>query len=274
MQFVAVRGGGRLELEAVNLPRGWVRADWGAVAANLQSRSDRTVPALCFRVAEPERALAVTVSRHDIADALRLRVTEGGLTTVFSGSGASLTSVDLRVVVLETSTLRVRLPVGARLFNTFVNGESVSVVREGDAYLFHVAANTEANPTASVRLVYSAQSAGGGPVALAGPSLSVPLENVTWRVVVPPGFRLERYDGSLQLREERVSGMFGIEQYKSLVVSTRAANAQKAVAMLDQANSYLQSGDQQQGRRDAQPRLQRAARRGLERGRARAAARP
>jgi hypothetical protein len=245
VQYVAVRGSGRLELEAEHLPRGWVRADWGAVAANLQSRSDRTVPALCFRVAEPERALAVTVRRHDIAGALRLRVTEAGLTTVFSASGASLTSVDLRVVVLEKSTLRVRLPEGARLFNTFVNGESVSVVREGDAYLFHVAANTEADPSASVRLVYSAQSAGGGPVALAGPSLSIPLENVTWRVVVPPGYRLERYGGSLQLREVRLAGMFGVEQYKSLVVSTRAANAQKAIAMLDQANSFLQSGDQQ-----------------------------
>jgi hypothetical protein len=245
VQFVAVRGSGRLELEAGSLPRGWVRADWGAVAAALQSRSDRTVPALCFRVAEPERALAVTVRRHDIAGALRLRVTQGGLTTVFSPLGSALTSVDLKVVVLEKSTLRVRLPDGARLFSTFVNGESVSVVREGDAYLFHVASNTEADRSASVRLVYSTPAAGGGPVGLAGPSLSVPLENVTWRVVVPPGYRLERYDGSLQLREERLAGSFGIEQYKSLVVSTRAANAQKAVAMLDQANSFLQSGDQQ-----------------------------
>jgi hypothetical protein len=63
--------------------------------------------------------------------------------------------------------------------------------------------------------------------------------------VVPPGYRLERYGGSLQLREVRLAGMFGVEQYKSLVVSTRAANAQKAIAMLDQANSFLQSGDQQ-----------------------------
>jgi len=244
-QFVAVRGSGRLELEAGDLPRGWARADWGAVAAYLQARSDRSVPALCFRVAEPESALAVAVRRHDIAEALKLRVTQGDLTTVFSPAGSSLTSVELKVDVLEKSTLRVRLPEGARLFNTFVNGEGVSVVREGDAYLFHVAANTDAERSATVRLVYAAPGAGTGPVGLAGPRLSVPLENVTWRVVIPPGYRLERYKGDLLLRDERAAGSFGIEQYRTLVNSRRSADAQKAVAMLEQADSFLQKGDQQ-----------------------------
>src|SRR5207237_5960427 len=74
VQFVAVRGGGQLELEAGTLPRGWTRIDWGAVPANLQPRSDRTVPALCFRVAEPEGGLLVAVRRHEVAEALKLRV--------------------------------------------------------------------------------------------------------------------------------------------------------------------------------------------------------
>ena len=71
-----------------------------------------------------------------------------------------MTSVELKVDVLEKGTLSVRLPEGARLFNTFVNGEGVSVVREGDAYLFHVAANAEGDRSADVRLVYASYSAG------------------------------------------------------------------------------------------------------------------
>ena len=51
-----------LELAAEHLPRGWVRSDWSAVAANLQDPADRSIPALCFRVAEPESGLAVTVT--------------------------------------------------------------------------------------------------------------------------------------------------------------------------------------------------------------------
>jgi hypothetical protein len=244
-QFVDLRGGGRLELGADHLPRGWVRADWSAVPADLQARSDRSVPALCFRVADPEGALAVTVRRHAIADALKLRVTQGDLTTVFSPAGSSMTSVELKVDVLEKSTLSVRLPEGARLFNTFVNGEGVSVVREGDAYLFHVAANAEGDRSADVRLVYATYGAGTGAVGLIGPSLSIPLENVSWRVVVPPGYRLRRYKGDLELGGEHSAGMPGIRDYKLSVDSRRSTDAQEAIAILEKADSFLQSGDQQ-----------------------------
>jgi hypothetical protein len=244
-QFVAIRGSGRLELEADAPPHGWARQDWDGVPSSLQDRGDRSVPALCFRVAEPEGPLLVAVRRHDVAEALKLRVTQGDLMTVFSPSGAFLTSVELKVDVLEKGRLRVRLPAGARLFTTRVNGESVSVVREGDAYLFNVASNAEREGAAAVRLVYSLLGSGSGDVALVGPGLNVPLENVTWRVVVPPGYDLRRHEGGFRLVEERAAGPFGIDQYKSLIVSTNTAEARKAVALLEQANSLLQSGDQE-----------------------------
>ncbi|HQF39474.1 MAG TPA: hypothetical protein PK322_10190, partial [Opitutaceae bacterium] len=245
VQFAAVRAGGRLELEAGALPRGWSRADWSAVPAVLQNRADRSVPALCFRVAEAEGPLPVAVRRHEVAEALKLRVTQGELVTLFSPSGESLTAVDLRVDVLEKSTLRVRLPEGARLFNTFVNGESVAVVREGDAFLFHVTPNTAGERSAAVRLVYSAPGGKGGEIALAGPRLNVPLENVAWRVVVPPGHELAGYGGGLRLREERRGGWLDVADYRSAVVSKRSAESKKAVAMLAEANKLMQQGDQQ-----------------------------
>jgi hypothetical protein len=244
VQFVAVRGGGRLELEAARLPRGWTRLDWSAVPGHLQQRTDRSVPALCFRVAEPESALAVTVRRHEVADALKLRVTQGDLMTLFAPTGAFLTAMDLKVEVLEKSTLRLRLPVGAKLFNTVVNNESVSAVREGDAWLFHVAPSAAGGRVAQVRVVYSAVANTRGDVALLGPSLSVPLENVTWRVVIPPGYELEDYRGGLRLRDERSGRAFGIEDYQTFVSSKRSADAKEAMSILQQASSWLQKGEQ------------------------------
>lgn len=245
-QFVALRSAGRLELDAPNLPRGWTRVDWGVVPAVLQNRADRSVPALCFRVAEPEGGLAVTVRRHEVAEALKLRVTQADLTTLFSPSGAFLTAVDLKVEVLEKSTLRVRLPEGARLFNTFVNGESVSVVREGDAWLFHVTPNTSDERNAAVKLVYSVPGATRSRVALTAPSLSVPLEHVAWRVVLPSGYELDDYRGTLRLREESGYGSasFSVSDYQSLVVSKRAADVQQAQSFLQQASVLLQKGEQ------------------------------
>ncbi len=244
VQFVAVRSGGRLEIEAPVLPRGWTRTDWSAVPVVLQQRSDRSVPALNFRVAEPEGALAVVVRRHAVAEALKLRVTRADLLTLFAPRGAALTAMDLNVDVLEKSTLRVRLPAGARLFNTLVNGESVAVVREGDAWLFYVTPNQAGERAAVVRLVYAAADDAKSAVLLAGPSLSVPLENVTWRVVIPPGYKLDDYRGALRLQDQRTGDAFGVDQYVSLVSSKRSAEAKEAMSQLQLASSWLQKGEQ------------------------------
>ncbi len=243
--FVAVRGGGRLELEAAEVPRGWQRVDWTAVPTALQDRGDRSVPALAYRVAEPEQPLTVTVRRHEVADALKLRVTGGELTTIFSPEGTFLTAAELKVEVIEKSTLRVRLPKNAQLFNTFVNGESMSVVREGDAYLFHVTPNTGGGRSATVRLVYAMTTEHGGPVTLQGPGLNVPLENVSWRVVIPPGYVLDNYAGGLQLREDRYAGSFGISDYQVLVKSRQVSEAKQANDFITEANILLQQGNQQ-----------------------------
>jgi hypothetical protein len=187
-QFVAVRAGGRLEVVASDLPRGWRRIDWPAVPVNLQDKSDRSVPALTFQVSEPEAPLEVAIRRNAVADALKLRVTSAELTSVFSPRGTMLTAVELRIAVAEKSTLRVRLPERATLFNTFLNGESVPIVREGDSYLFHVSANAANDPAARVRLVYAITEPATSDIALLGPRLNTPLENVAWHVLLPTGY--------------------------------------------------------------------------------------
>ncbi|MCK9589770.1 MAG: hypothetical protein M0Q93_10485, partial [Terrimicrobiaceae bacterium] len=245
-QFVSVRGSGRIELDANILPRGWQRVDWSAVPINLQDRSDRSVPVLCFRVAEPEAPLAVNIRRHDVADALKLRVTQGDLTTLFSPLGPSLTAVQLAVEVVEKSSLRVNLPKDARIFSAFVNEESVGVVREGDAYLINVSPNTDADRSAKVRLVYSVPDAQRRGIELIGPGLDVPLVNVSWRIIVPPGHAVSSYRGALRLREQKSAGLFGLQEYVNLASTTRNIEAKKAAALIDQANTLLRKGEQQQ----------------------------
>jgi hypothetical protein len=243
-QYVSVRVGGRLEIESPELPRGWQRVDWSAVPANLQDRSDRSVPALALRAIEPEKPLEVGVRRHGIADALKLRVTHAELATIFSPRATTLTAVDLRIAVAEKSALHVRLPDGALLFNTLLNGESVPIVRDGDGYLFHVSPNTASDATAQVRLVYSVAARAGGDIALEGPRLNIPLENVSWRVALPPGYKLTRYTGGLRLEEERGSGRFDVAEYEAAVASRRAADARQATEYLQTASTLLQQGQQ------------------------------
>ena len=243
--LVAVRSGGRLELDVADLPRGWQRADWAVVPAFLQSQSDRSAPVLCFRVAEPERPLVLAAKRHGVAEALKLRVTAGEFTTIVSPTGSALTAIDLKMEVTEKGPLHVRLPEGAHLFNAFVNGESVTVVREGEGTLFHVSPNSEADRSATVRLVYAIPGASGRRVALTAPGFSVPLENVTWHVMLPPGYTLEGYRGGLRLTEDHVAGVFAVDQYRALVSSTRTLEAKRASAWLEEANKLVLGGDQE-----------------------------
>ncbi len=244
--YVGVRGSERLELDAANVPRGWERLDWSAVPEELQDRSDRSVPALCFKVAEPEGPLGVMVRRHELADSLKVRVTKGAMTTIFSPQGPFMTAVDLDAEVVEKTTMRVRLPDKAQLVNTFVNGDSVPVVREDEAYLFNVAPGSGDEHTATIRMVYSVPEAQSGAIDLESPVFSVPMEDVSWRVVMPAGSNLRSYRGDLRFNEERSAGIFGMAEYRSLVVSNRAVESRDATDLLDRANALLQSGDQQQ----------------------------
>jgi hypothetical protein len=242
--FVAVRGSGRLEISASSLPRGWNKADWSSVPPVLQSRLDRAVPALSYRVADAEGPLALAIRRHETADALKLRVTQTELITLFAAKGESLSAVDLKMQVIEKSTLRVRLPERARLFNTWVNGDAVSAVRSGDDYLFYVNPTHAGDTSAQVRIVYVDTAGARGPVLIA-PRLNVPLENVSWRVIVPQGYALDDYSGNLRLREQGGWSSYGLETYQQQLTSKRSAEAEQAMNMLQEANTLLQQGDQQ-----------------------------
>jgi len=240
--FVTVRAGGRLELDAPTLARGWQRADWAVVKTAMPQASGTTAPGLAFRVAEAEGPLTIAVKRHNLAGSLKLRVASGALTTLISPDGDALTAVDLQVEVVEKGSLRLKLPKGANLFNVLVNDEGAPLVREGDDWLFYVFPAPEGGRPASVRFVYSAPA--GSNLKLEGPALDVPLENLTWRVLVPDGWKLSGHSGDFDLKGETAAGVFRLEDYQSFVSRKRAADARDAVALLDQANTWLANGEQ------------------------------
>ena len=244
--YVSVRAGGRIELRTDGLPAGWQRIDWLAVPEALQDRTDRSVPAWTFRVSEPGTKLLLQADRHELADALRLRVTAAELTSVFAVSGPFLTSVNLDLEVLEKATLAVRLPEGARLFAVSVNGASVEPVLDETAHLFHVFPRTGSDSTATVGFVYAMDQSRSGRIELTGPGLNTPLENVSWKVVLPPGYELDDFDGGFRLLGGDDVGGYGLERYQAVSSSARSAEMEEGVALLRQASSLIQSGRQQE----------------------------
>jgi hypothetical protein len=242
--FVAVRAGGRLELEPGAIPRGWQRIDWAVVQSTLGRAAGTVAPAMAFKVAEPDGPpLPVVLKRHQLAELRKLRVSDGSLTTLLSPSGDAITAVRMRMQVVGKGTLRIKLPDKAALFNVFVNDEGATLVREGGDWLFHVFPSPEVGKPTVVRFVYSAAIGRGH--RLEGPVLDVPMENLTWRVLVPEGWKLASHGGDFDLKKQSALGAFRLEDYQLFVRGKRASDAQSAVRLLDQANAWLEAGDQE-----------------------------
>lgn len=244
--YFAVRAGGRLELEHEELSQGWQRADWNAVPQALREAENRNAPALTFRAIAPSNVLTIHATRHSLADALKLRVAQGSLTTVLSPTGDQLTAVDLTMEVIQRSSLIVGLPAGGELFSIFVNGESVNSIRLGgnsSAWQFYILPGID-DRTAKVRFVYTVPGGRLAKLNLVSPELNVPLENIEWNVVAPKGFELTDHDGNLELISQTNQEEYDRASYLSKVSGKRRAQAQQAAQLLEQANQFLQAGEQ------------------------------
>ena len=241
--YVALRAGAQLEVILADLPEGWYRLDWTAVPSELRDAGGGGIPAVALRGGMGE--VNVTVVRHAIAEALKLRVSKGEMTTVVSPKGDLFTAVKLQLDVIERSTLRIAFDSAGQLFNVFVNGESVGVVRDGEGYLFYVVPGTDGD-FAEVEFAYAVDGNSGRKISLRSPEISVPLENIEWKVLVPEGYDLDDIDGDLELKEEVASKSFEKADYIQSRLSRVKLEKVKAQAAFDKADSLLQSGQQQE----------------------------
>jgi hypothetical protein len=245
-----VRAGGRLELEHDTLTQGWQRADWITVPQSLREAANRNAPALTFRAIAPANTLRVHATRHSLADALKLRVASGSLTTILSPTGDQLTAVDVTIEVVQRSSLSVGLPEGGKLFSIVVNGESVNSIRQGgetNAWQFYILPGID-DRTAKVRFVYSVVGDSLSTLTLTSPHMNVPLENIEWHVVAPSGYELTDNDGNLELVRHRNQESYDRDSYLSNVSGRRQVQARQAAELLEQANQLLQAGEQTKAR--------------------------
>jgi hypothetical protein len=216
----------------------------------LREAGNRNAPALVFRAVAPPEALGIHAKRHSLADALKLRVAAGSLTTVLSPTGDQLTAVELTMEVMQRSSLSVGLPDGGELFSIFVNGESVNSIRQAGktmAWQFYILPGID-DRTAHVRFVYSLAGDRLGKRKLSSPQLNVPLENIEWNVVAPEGFELTDHDGNLELVRQSNQKEYDRDSYLSIVRGKRQVQAQHAAQLLEQANQLLQAGEQSKAR--------------------------
>ncbi len=240
--IVALRAGGRLELEPEAMPRGWQSTDWAAVQGLIGSNAGIEAPHLTFKVADPEGPLEVVMKRHDLANLRKIRVSKGELTSLLSKPGGNvLTTATMRLEVVAKSTMRLKLPEGAELFNVFVNGEGAPLVREGSEWLFYVFPRPDGQ-SSELRFTYADTMKGRK--QLQGPVLDVPMEDLTWRVLVPEGFAYSGHSGDFDLQMEEQGSLLQVESYQEIVSVQSEVRKSDAVQLLDRGNQWAAEGDQ------------------------------
>ena len=239
--YAALRAGAQLEVTLADLSEGWYRLDWTAVPSELRDAGAGGIPAVALRAGE--ESLAVSVTRHAVAESLKLRVSKGDLTTVVSPLGDLMTAVKMRLEVIQRSTLRIAFEPEAELFNVFVNGESVNVVRDASGYLFYVVPGSGGS-YAEVEFVYTVDGEAAETLSLRAPEISVPLENIEWRVIVPENYEIDETVGDLELEEDTGRKFFGKDSYLKSINKRTLSEKKKAEASFDLADSALQAGDQ------------------------------
>ncbi len=237
--YLALWAGAQLEVEAGGLSEGWYRLDWSAVPMELRDVSQGGIPALTLR--SGEGVFGVQVARHAVAEALKLRVSEGSLTTVVSPKGDLFTAVKLQLEVIQRSPLRIAFEETGELFNVFVNGESVNVVRDGANYQFYVVPGIGGD-TAEVEFAYAVDGQPGHKLSLQSPEISVPLENIEWRVIVPERYGITDVTGDLDLEESIRGKSFGKMSYVKSIETRALLEKEKAQETFEKADEFLSQG--------------------------------
>lgn len=249
--WLSLRAGGRLSLTPGALPDALRPADWAGVPPALRQGMDEASRTL--RVVEPEFALPVSLTTHDPAKLLPVRVVSAGIRSALSGDGRALNACKLGLSLTDKRSIRLKLPVGANLWQVFVNDRAVATAVDGDSLIVPVEPSPAQGVPASVELVYDAAPG----KALVAPAFDLPLENVVWRVSLPDGMRLAGWSGELVRRTDLESGdlaamrsSFGYDtrEYTLLNDARRVKSKRDADEMIKLGNKYRLEGNQEQAK--------------------------
>lgn len=254
--FVTVQSSGRLQVRVDAPPAALQQAEWQSIPRALLQDIPATTANHTFRLVEPAFQLPLALERHEATKLLAARVNNVTLTSVISDEGVMLTQVKLEVVPGDKRSLNFTLPPDAGFWFAFVNQNSVWPWREQGKILIPLEQQSRTDKPVTVELFYSSRiGASGGrklDLALVGPKLDLPLENITWQVYLNEKWHLADWGGTLQLQEdERVAAPVAVDvqSYLQKEAIQNRAKTKVAEEQLSLGNTLLERGDPQQARR-------------------------
>jgi hypothetical protein len=175
---------------------------------------------------------------------------------VISDDGVMLTRTRLEILPGDKRLLSVTLPPEARFWFAFVNDSGVWPWRDGDKILIPLERQSAGDKPVTVEIFHSCRAGQADSrsldLALLAPKFDLPLENITWKLSLGDKWRVNHWNGSLQLQEQEVVSRpeaADAQTYLQNENSLQLARTAEAQQFLTLGNSSLEKGDPQQARR-------------------------
>lgn len=257
--FVTLQAGGRLQVRVESVPEALQPAEWQSVPRALHVGLQAQAANFTYRLVEADFSLPVRLERHEAAKLLPARVNSISLTSVISDDGNMLTQARIEMLPGDKRLLQVTLPANARFWFAFVNQNGVWPWREQGRILIPLEKQSRTDIAIPVEIFFTSRAGDPGSRALdlelLAPKFDLPLENITWRVLLNEKWQVRKWSGSIQFQQEEVVPQIvtaDLGAYLQTEVTQQRQRTKEAEDRMAAANSALQQGDPQQARRDFQ----------------------
>jgi hypothetical protein len=257
--FVTIQSAGRLQVRIDAPPEALQPAEWQSIPRLLQQGLPAQAANFTYRLVEADFSLPIALERHQPAKLLPARINSITFTSVISDDGNMLTHAQLEMLPGDKRLLQVTLPTGGRFWFAFVNQNGVWPWREQDRILIPLEKQSRSGAAVPVEIFFTSRAGDTRTrsldLNLLAPKFDLPLENITWRVLLNEKWQVRKWSGSLQFQQEQVVPQYAaanLENYLQKEVTQQRERTREAEQLMAAANSALQQGDPQQARRDFQ----------------------
>lgn len=167
---------------------------------------------LAYRYAAPGYRHSVQVTRFDEMLVLDAVADRTELISVVNEEGQMLTQASFMVKNNEKQTQQFRLPAGARLWTTFVNGQPAKPERDGDFMMVPLPRGLNRDQAFAVDIVYAQTNELGKGwfprrLELLAPVTDIPNTYAEWQLFVPMSQRLSGFDGNMTVARGTTYGL-------------------------------------------------------------------
>jgi len=249
--YLAVSSEGRLQVSVENMPRAIQSVGWQSIPREWRQQSASASSRLSYRLVQPDFALPLRLIRREIARLLPAQVKATRLRSVVADAGAVLTEVSLELDPGDKRLLPIELETSDVFWYALVNGRSVWPWQDetGRVLIPLEAAAQPGEPTrleflyaSSLPQTHSRRLS----IDLVAPGFDLPLENVTWQVLMDEKWQLKHVAGTMQPspdRQENLPAKIDWDRYLQTQQQEQVAQSRDAQRMLQLGNQLLVEGD-------------------------------